>query len=285
VTDELVAAPLQSEMFPVERPSPAEVIERALAHEPVAIYALLSGGDGSLRATHWAMNNVPGCRVAHINTGIGIEATRQFVRETCAFYGWDLTEIRAKEDCGQDYDELVLEHGFPGPAAHQLMYIQLKDRAIEELVRRSKAFGTSEKVMLLTGIQHDDSERRSGYGGREITIRNAQMWVNHMYWTDKSSVYLYLRDHQIRRNPVSVELGMSGECGCGAYADKGELAIWRRADPAFGQRIDQLQIKAAERGVHCKWEGRPPKERDDKLTADMFNPMCRNCINSERIAA
>lgn len=275
----------QAELFAVDRPTPEQIIERALSYKPVAIYAMLSGGDGSLRATHWAMQNVPGCRVAHINTGIGIEATRQFVRATCHFYGWPLTEIRAKEDCGQDYDAIVEQYGFPGPAQHKAMYIQLKERAIEELVRRSKRRRSREKVMLLTGIQHDDSTRRSGYGGEEVTFIKAQMWVNHMYWTDKSSVYHYLRDHQIRRNPVSVELGMSGECGCGAFADKGELAIWRRADPAFGQRIDRLQVRAAKVGVHCKWEERPPRERDDTQTIDMFQPMCRNCIKSERMAA
>lgn len=274
---------LQSEMFSVDRPTPEKIIDAALAHEPVAIYALFSGGDGSLRATHWAMNNVPGCRVAHINTGIGIEATRQFVRETCGGYGWDLTEIRAKEDCGQDYDRIVLEHGFPGPASHRYMYIRLKERAIEELVRRSKVRGTAQKVMLLTGIQHDDSERRSGYGGREITFNKSQMWVNAMYWADKSSVYHYLRDHQIRRNPVSVELGMSGECGCGAFADRGELAIWKRADPAFGDRIERLQREAAAAGMHCRWEGRPPRDRDDMQTQDLFSPLCTNCIKSQPV--
>lgn len=282
---ELVYGPIQAELFPIDRPSPEAIIAAALAHQPVAIYALLSGGDGSLRATHWAMNNIPGCRVAHINTGIGIEATRQFVRETCAWYGWDLTEIRSKEDCGQDYDEIVKRYGFPGPAQHSHMYIQLKERAIEELVRRSKVRGSREKVMLLTGIQHDDSARRSGYGGREITFNKAQMWVNHMYWADKSSVYHYLRDYQIRRNPVSVELGMSGECGCGAFADEGELAIWRRADPAFGRRVDRLQVEAREAGVHCRWEGRPPRDRDDTQTQDMFSPLCTHCLKSERLAA
>ena len=276
---------LQTEMFPVERPTPQQIIEKALAHKPAAIFALFSGGDGSLRATHWYMNNVPGCRVAHVNTGIGLAQTEAFVEETCARYGWDLTTIRAKEDCGQDYDKIVLKYGFPGPASHHKMYIQLKERAIEELVRRNKRFRSREKVMLLTGIQHDDSARRSGYGGDEITFVKAQMWVNGLYWTSKSDAYHYLREYSIPRNPVSVELGMSGECGCGAFADKGELALWRRVDPAFGARIDRLQEAARFVGVHCRWEGRPPKEREDKRTGEMFSPMCDGCLKSQAIAA
>lgn len=274
---------LQFEMFPVDRPTAAQILERALEYKPVAIFALLSGGNGSLAATHWAMSNVPGCQVAHINTGIGIERTRQFVRDTCEREGWPLTEIRAKEDCGQDYDEIVAKHGFPGPASHQYMYIQLKERAIAELVRRQKT-KRSDKVMLLTGICHDDSIRRSGYGGSEITFNGAQMWVNHLYWMGQSWSHHYLNEVGIQRNPVAYELGMSGECLCGAFAAPGELAIIRRVCPATAQRIEALHHRI--KGQHpWGWEDRPPRERDDKATVDMFQPMCRNCLKSERIAA
>jgi len=275
----------QLEMFDFgeARPDHHEIIETALGYNPRAVFALLSGGDGSLAATHWAMKNIPGCQVAHINTGIGIERTRNFVRETCEREGWQLTEIRAREDCGQDYDEIVRKYGFPGPAQHQKMYIQLKERAIEELVRRNKA-GRFDKIMLLTGICHDDSRRRTGYGGKEITFNGAQMWVNHMYWMGQSWAHHYLREAGIPRNPVAVELGMSGECLCGAFADKGELAIVRRVCPIVAARIEGLQQEV--RDLHpWGWEDRPPKERDDKLTIEMFSPMCDNCLKSERLAA
>lgn len=276
----------QTDLFPVEHPSPAEVIRRAVErYRPVRTYSLLSGGDGSLQATHYYMNNVPGCEVAHIATGVGLKITEQFVRDTCKRFGWRLTVIRSKEDCGQDYDQIVLKHGFPGPASHRFMYIQLKERAIEELVRRSKRKGSREKVMLLTGIKHDDSQRRSGYGGGEITVNKAQVWVNALYWADKSAAHQYLIDHGIPRNPVSMELGMSGECGCGAFASKGELALWRRIERDFGERIDRLQAECRMAGVHWNWEDRPPRDRDDTDTLDMFSPMCVHCLKSERRAA
>lgn len=276
---------VQHEMFAVERPTPKQVVEAALAHKPVATFALLSGGNGSLAATHWAMNNVPGCQVAHIKTGVGIQRSNDFVHETCAREGWPLTEIRANEDCGQDYDKIVLAHGFPGPASHRFMYIQLKERAIDELVRRNKRKYSSEKVMLLTGICHDDSQRRSGYGGKEITFNKSQMWVNAMYWAGSSWMESYLNEVGIPRNPVAYELGMSGECGCGAFASPGELKIWRRVCPKFGARIDALQDAARAAGVHSDWEARPPRDRDDTDTPDMFSPMCVNCLKSERLAA
>lgn len=275
----------QPELFPVERPGPAAVIARAIElHQPVATFALFSGGDGSLHATHWAMNNVPGCQVAHINTGIGFAGTRQFVRETCAREGWPLTEIRAKEDCGQDYDEIVLKYGFPGPAQHGKMYIQLKERGIEELVRRHKT-KRGQCVMLLTGVKRDDSQRRSGYGGGEITRRKAQVWVNHMYWLTSSEAYHYIAQHGIPRNPVAQLFGMSGECLCGAFAGDGEMAMVRITEPALADRIEALQERAKLAGVHCRWEGKPPRQRADQQTPDFFSPMCVNCLKSEKLAA
>lgn len=273
----------QPSLFPTEQPSPEQIVGRALDRKPVAIFALLSGGDGSLRATHWAMNNVPDCEVAHVDTGVGIAATTDFVRETCRREGWPLTIIRAKEDCGQDYDEIVLGHGFPGPASHGIMYRRLKERCIEKLVRDRKT-KRSDKVMLLTGIQRDDSTRRSGYGGAEITFKGAQMWVNHMYWRDKSETYRYLEAVGIPRNPVAYELGMSGECGCGAYSSPGELAIWKRVCPAFGARIEALQRRV--HNLHpWGWEDKPPKNQPDSLGPDLFAPMCTHCLKSDKAAA
>lgn len=275
---------VQAELFPVDRPSPEQIIEAALAHKPVAIFALFSGGDGSLGTTHWAMENVPGCEVAHIVTGIGIDRTRLFVEETCAREGWSLTVIRAKEDCGQDYDELVERWGFPGPAGHKVMYNRLKERAIEKLVRDRKRFRSSEKVMLITGICHDDSVRRSGYGGREVNFVGSQMWVNPLYWAGQSYIYSRILDLEVPRNPVAEELGMSGECLCGAFAEEGELANVRRVCPRTADRIENLQ-----RRVHNRhpwgWEQRPPSVRQDNETPDMFSPMCVNCLRGQDIAA
>lgn len=269
----------QTEMFAVERPTPEQIVERALLHKPVAIYAMLSGGDGSLGTTDWCMKNVPGCEVLHIVTGIGIKRTEDFVTETCEKQGWKLTKIRAKEDCGQDYDEIVAEHGFPGPAGHQFMYARLKERAVELAVRRAK-LKRSDKVMLLTGICHDDSVRRSGYGGREVNFKGAQMWVNPMYWAGQSYIYHHLNKSGLPRNPVAVELGMSGECLCGAFADKGELRIVRRVCPITADRIEALQHRVSNR-FSWGWEGKPPRERDT-ATPDFFSPMCVNCLKSQR---
>lgn len=160
--------------------TPEQIMERATAYKPSACFVGMSGGDDSLVTTHWMMSNVPGCQVFHANTGIGIERTRQFVRDACKEQGWPLTEIRAKEDCGQDYDALVMERGFPGPPHHYKMYQRLKERCVRLLVKRHKK-RMRDKVLIASGIRKDESRIRMGYINREINFIGAQMWVNPLF--------------------------------------------------------------------------------------------------------
>lgn len=257
---------------------PEEIIAEAMGHKPVAVYAAFSGGDTSLAIAHWMMNNVPGCRVFHANTGIGIEAAREFVRETCTKYGWPLDEVRAKEDCGQDYREMVLGHGFPGPAMHHRMYARLKERPVRLLVRRAKQ-NRLDKVMIATGIYKEESLIRMGYGDRNINFVGSQMWVNPFYWWPKQRFMDYLAHHGIKRSPVAETLGMSGECLCGAHAHSGEKSLVRIVDPATADYLDQLEEEVRAAGHDWGWEERPPesKPEPDERQADLFMPFCRNC--------
>lgn len=264
------------------RPGPEEILATAIGlFNPVAVYVGFSGGNGSTAATHWMMNNAPNCEVFHSNTGIGLEATRVHVRETCASYGWKLHEIRAKEDCGQDYDELCLRHGFPGPDGHQMMYSRLKERCVRLLTKRAKVgFPRKTKVLIASGICHDDSEVRMGYAGREINTVGSQLWINPLYWWKKEQREAYRLSSGMPVNEAAQALGMSGECGCGAFAQRGELERWKRVDPAFGKRIEALQERVLARGFTWNWEGRPPKGGHNATQEQLFAPMCSGCIKS-----
>jgi 3'-phosphoadenosine 5'-phosphosulfate sulfotransferase (PAPS reductase)/FAD synthetase len=266
-------------MFPGPQPGPEEIIAKALSFKPVAIFAGYSGGDDSLATAHWMMANVPGCEILHINTGIGIEATRRHVRETCAAFSWPLTEMRAKEDCGIDYDALVRAYGFPGPAVHYKMYRQLKERAIRKVVASRRRKYSREKVMIATGIRQDESQRRMGYGGNEVNFVGSQMWVNPLYWQPKSWFMDYIAKHDLPRSPVSKMLGMSGECLCGAFAHAGEKALVRIVCPETADRLDRLEAEVRAAGHNWGWEDRPPRPakppREPKVLA--FRPMCVGC--------
>ncbi len=261
---------------------PEQITAAAIcSFSPRKVFVGFSGGFDSLVTTHWMMNHVPGCEVFHANTGIGIERTRRYVRETCERYGWPLTEIRAKEDCGQDYDALVVEHGFPGPGHHYKMFQRLKERCAEKLLARNKA-KRSDCVMLATGIRQDESARRSGYHYTVIDFRWSLMWVNPFYYKPRSWFSDYIREHKLEQNPVSLTLGMSGECLCGAYAHPGELALVKIACPETYDRIKALEQRVFDAGHSWGWEQSPP--RASKSKAGKFMPMCLGCekgVNAE----
>lgn len=271
----------QPDLFPGHEPGPEEIMAKAMGFDPIAIYVGYSGGDDSLAALHWMMSNFPNCRPFSILTGIGINRTIEHRREVCARYGWDLLEIRAKEDCGQDYDAMVMKWGFPGPPLHQSFYNRLKGRAIEKLVRDEKAKLQGRKgwrrakVLIATGIRQDESQRRMGYGGREVNFIGSQMWVNPLYWRPKSWFMDYIRDNNLPRSPVSEMLGMSGECLCGAFAHKGEKALIRIVCPDTADRLDRLEVAVRAAGHDWGWEEAPP--RPLKAVSDRFQPMCVGC--------
>lgn len=256
---------------------PEEIMAEAMEYRPCAIFACFSGGTDSLVSTHWAMTNIPNCEVLHINTGIGIEETREFVRGTCIKYGWPLTEIRAKENCGQDYRDIVLAHGFPGPSQHIRMFIQLKERAIAKLTRDRKRV-RSDRIVLLTGVHHEESQNRMGYASQAVARQGARVWVNHLYFWPKSRFFDYLKCHDLRRNPVSEVLGMSGECLCGAFAHKGEKALIRIVSPETADRIEALEKEVWDAGHHWGWEDPgPPKVLEEPSEDQMFMPFCMGC--------
>lgn len=52
-------------------------------HAPSHVFALFSGGHDSLCSTALAAKHSAFTAAVHINTGIGIPETREFVRSTC----------------------------------------------------------------------------------------------------------------------------------------------------------------------------------------------------------
>lgn len=81
-------------------------------HRLAATCVLFSGGNDSTVLAHMMRDRVG--YAVHCNTTIGIEQTRQFVRDTCKMWELELLERLPPTS----YRELVLERGFPGAAMH-----------------------------------------------------------------------------------------------------------------------------------------------------------------------
>mgnify|MGYP006292295577 CR=1 FL=1 len=255
-------------------------------HEPDEIFVGFSGGTDSLLCADLLLRHFPEAKIFHANTGIGLSKTRQYVRDICKRKEWDLVEIRAREDCGQDYEEIVMKHGFPGPAMHTRMYARLKERCVRELHRRYKKKRGS-KIMLVTGIRHDESRIRAGYKNSIISVNGGVVWVNAFYWFTQQDKYDYIKSRDLEVNPVHKVIGMSGECLCGAYAHEGELDLIRIVEPETADYIEKLQERVMKKWP-WGWEDSMPKWFSalkegqteafyDWEESEYFQPMCVGC--------
>lgn len=242
------------------KPTLRNLIDQAIEQHPpvVAVYGLFSGGHDSLTSTAIAAEHPQFTAAVHINTGIGIEETREFVRETCQEQGWPLIEMFPQHR----YEDLVLQRGgFPsGPKSHSSMYWYLKQKSLDKLVRETKTH-RMDRVVLVTGIRVDESVRRMGAGiSVPIRRKGAQVWVNPILDWSKSDCHDLMEDRGLRRNPVVDLLHRSGECLCGALARANEIIDIDLWYPKAGQVIHDLEKKAADLGLRSvKWATRPPK--------------------------
>ncbi len=233
-----------------------QIIDTAIAqHEPAHIFLAYSGGSDSIAAAHLASKHLRRpFKVLHLNTGIGIAETRRHVDRVCKQYDWELIQIRAKEDCGQDYEQLVLGQGFPGPPQHKKMFNRLKERCLEELARRYDG----RRLLLISGMRTQESRRRMLLKPEPIQQYNRRVWCAPLFYWSNDEVDKYLEEHELPRNPVSENLCMSGECLCGAFAEPGDLWEIEFFYPEDGKRLRELQNRVIAAGYPWGWDERPP---------------------------
>lgn len=224
--DKLAAAPEEVARMP--RPEREERVRLlvAEAHEfldyallklvggrPLAgIVILFSGGNDSTVLAHLMRRRAS--HAAHANTGVGVEQTRQFVRDVCA--AWDLPLIeRAAPDPSDSYRAFVLAHGFPGPGQHYRMYQRLKERALREVQRELVTRGQC--VVFLAGRRRTESDRRALVP--EMERKGSVVWCSPLVNWTKPDLSMYRRmQGDVPLNTVSDLIHMSGECLCGSFA-------------------------------------------------------------------
>lgn len=250
-----------------------EAITTAISdHDPIRVYALVSGGDDSTVAAHLAARHGPRIdALAHINTGIGVDETGQYVRDFAQWLGIPLIEKHPP----RNYEDLVLQYGFPGPAAHRYMYSWLKERPLRE-IRREAQDGRNRRVVFITGVRTTESRRRMG-NVQSVMREGNVVWVAPIKDFDHRDIWAYRDEFSLPRNEVVELLHMSGECLCGAFSKPNELewiSLWY---PEVADRIRRLERRAHEAGVKsCRWG-----PQSSKRLRQSPGPLCSDCVAEE----
>ena len=196
-------------------------------------YALFSGGHDSLVSTHKMMLAGETGTVLHIDTGIGIPETREYVERVCEEQGWPLKVVSSDFD----YEGIVTEYGFPGPGVHIIMYSKLKERALRKVARWH-----DDKPHFYTGVRKQESERRF----RTLTdrVQEAGQWVWHapILHHSQEDVDNWIDRVGLPRSPVKETFHHSGECLCGAFGNRTEELVLLEAHyPETADRIKSLE--------------------------------------------
>ena len=275
---------------------PIAILDKTIRkYNPKYVIALFSGGHDSLVSTHIASQHTRFSFACHLNTGIGIEQTRHFVRDTCAEWGIKLKTYAASDYIGKDgqpapqvYDDFVLDAengGFPGPPMHTKMFNRLKERPLRHMLRDLDR-NRRDKTLLVTGARAQESHRRNANFRRkpahskiERDLENyAEVWEGTKIFGfpilnfSKTDVTNYIRKHDIGRNPVVDLIHMSGECLCGAYAHSGELDEIGEWFPEVKERIQELEKQVIEMGYPWRWEESPPTWYTKSKKGQQFLP-------------
>lgn len=235
------------------------------------IVGLFSGGNDSTVMCH-VMQDVL-THVGHANTTIGIEKTRQFVRDTAEMWGIPLLEFKPPREVDH-YRALVLDQGFPGPGHHFKMYQRLKERGLHQM-RRTLVKDRSQRIVFIAGRRREESRRRMNIP--EMEREGSMVWVSPLvHWT-KLDLNTYRLMHDVPVNEVSDLLHMSGECLCGSFAHAGELDEISMWFPDVAAKIRALEEEIADRtdipDKRKKWGwGAGQKPKNEKVGA-----LCTSC--------
>lgn len=250
-------------------------------HDIVARCVLFSGGNDSTVLAHVMRDRVT--HAVHANTTIGIEQTRQYVRDACE--GWGLPLI--EEVAPVSYRELVIDQGFPGPGHHFKMYQRLKERCLRQARKKLVQNPRKQRVIFLAGRRRNESARRANVP--EMEREGSVIWVSPLvHWT-KLDMNTYRSmsaraGRPVPTNEVSELLHMSGECLCGAFAKRGELDEIEAWFPDVAAEIRDLEREVQEAGHPeklCRWGwGTSQRDYADSIKNAKSGPLCSTCVTS-----
>jgi len=205
-------------------------------------YCLISGGKDSIASYYIAKELVKIDGIIFIDTTIGLKETADFVKSFAKEQNIPLHVIRPKKT----YEEYVKKYGFPHPNQHQQTMIELKWKPMDRFVKdKLKELGAKrhERICLISGTRAKESARRMKHAS-PITIdpsNNRMFFFAPLYYWSTPEVFAYKKEKGYKISPSYETLHLSGDCLCGAFAQKGEAEMIALFYPDMADYIAHLE--------------------------------------------
>jgi len=192
---------------------------------------LFSGGKDSLVAG--LVENVK--EAAYCNTGVGLNFN--YVLETCNKLGWKLNVVFPKPT--ETFEIFVKRFGFPHQGMHNAVMGFLKWHPI-----RKWANEQDRDILLISGRRKKESKRRMKMkSNKQYSEMEGMRFYAPIYnWTTKQ-VWDYIKEHGLEISPIYKTMHMSGDCFCGAFAQKGESQLLYTFHKDLAEQIIELENK------------------------------------------
>jgi 3'-phosphoadenosine 5'-phosphosulfate sulfotransferase (PAPS reductase)/FAD synthetase len=198
-------------------------------------WALLSGGKDSTLAALKMSEEGRLAGVVFIDTGIGLNETREYVEDLALRFDWNLKIFKGYTS----YDSYVIKHGFPTPAGHsQIMHI-LKLDAVRKFISWHKK-ERGEIPLLFSGVRSSESNRRSTWA-RRFQFYQGAYWDCPIFHYTTEQVWKLHYEHKIPINSAYGTIGKSGDCLCGAFGNLTEKKIIEKFYPYLSDHINYLE--------------------------------------------
>lgn len=206
-------------------------------------YALLSGGKDSMATVKVLADadRLLGC--VAFETGVSTPDWKDFVADTCAKHGWPIEFYKTPSS----YDDLVRKFGFPGPGKHGLFMNYLKGRCVRQFRKRHP------DGILASGTRINESDRRA-ISTKPVSVWEGAPILTPIYdWTTERTWHFF-RANNFQRSPAYQTLGISGDCLCGAFAEKDEADKVHYHYPCVGKRLEALGHEIRDtQPTRCEW--------------------------------
>ncbi len=198
--------------------------------------------------------------VIAMDTGISDPDWMPFILRSCEKKGWNLKVYKTNEN----YDNLVLKYGFPGPGLHGLFMNYLKGRCIRQYKKDNP------NGVLASGVRTKESKRRKFNTKMWSVMEGVPIFAPIYHWSD-DEVWAYFTEHGFEKAPAYEKLCISGDCLCGAFASPEEPYLLKTYYPEVYARLKSLEEKVGDTWGRRSIKGRKRKKKS--------HPLCLDCDN------